>query len=281
MLFKKYRTILFVAAFFLAVLMLLSYNLKYDSGGGVLKKIVLEAAAPIQKFLSDGVDRVNQAWTRYIRLVGLQDENKKLQDQIAGLQSQLLLYQEGYRESQRLQQLLNLTRNSQNDYVAAAVIGRQQGALSKTLWINKGSAHGLKPGMPVVVPPGLVGRLTDVTWRSSKVMCIIDESSNVDILIQRTRVQGIVRGAGARGCVVKYISKIQDVQIGDVVISSGMSNLFPKGMLIGKVTAVDRMDVGLFIQIQVSPFVDFSKIEEVLVLVSPAPGASEDPKKEK
>ena len=78
---------------------------------------------------------------------------------------------------------------------------------------------------------------------------------------------GIVRGAGSRGCIVKYISKIQDVKEGDTVVTSGMSNLFPKGLLIGKVSYVDRMDVGLFLHIQVAPFVDFTKIEEVLVLL--------------
>jgi len=278
MFFKNYRTVIFVGAVFAATLLLLSYHLKYDSGGGLVKNIVLEAAAPVQKFSSASIGHVDDAWMRYVRLVGLQEENRRLRNQIADLQSELLLYQEGYRESKRLQELFALTENDPPGFVAATVIGREQAALSKTLWINKGSAHGLKPGMPVVAPPGLVGRLTDVTWHSSKVLLLIDENSNVDVLIQRTRVQGIVRGAGARGCVVKYISKIQDVKEGDVVVSAGMGNVFPKGLLIGKVSAVDRMDVGLFIQIQVSPFVDFSKIEEVLVLVS---GASAEPERSK
>jgi rod shape-determining protein MreC len=120
--------------------------------------------------------------------------------------------------------------------------------------------------MPVMAPPGLVGRLTDVSWHTAKVLLLIDESSNVDVLIQRTRVQGITRGAGSRGCVVKYISKIQDVKEGDTVVTSGMSNLFPKGLLLGKVSHVDRMDVGLFLQIRIAPFVDFAKLEEVLIM---------------
>ncbi len=266
--FKNYRTIIFVGAVFMAALLLLSYNLKYDSGGGLAKKIVLEAATPFQKFFSFCIHSVDDAWIRYIRLVGLEEENRRLKDKVAGLQAKLLQYQEGYQEAQRLQKVFALVQSSPHDFVAANVIGREQAALSKTIWINKGGAHGLKPGMPVAAPPGLIGRLTDVTWQSSKVLLLIDESSNVDVFIQRTRVQGIARGAGSRGCVVKYISKIQDVKEGDIVMSAGMSNVFPKGLLIGKVSSVDRMDVGLFLQIQVSPFVDFSKIEEVLVLVS-------------
>ena len=90
----------------------------------------------------------------------------------------------------------------------------------------------------------------------------------MDVLIQRTRVQGIVRGAGSRGCMVRYVSKIQDVKEGDVIMTSGMSNIFPKGLLIGTVSHVDHRDVGLFLKIRVTPFVDFSALEEVLILAA-------------
>ena len=274
MFFKNYRTVIFVGAVFLAALLLLSYNLKYDSGTGWVKKLVLEAATPVQKFFSVCIDGLDDAWMRYIHLVGLEEENRQLKNKIASLQSELLLYREGQQEAQRLQGILGLAKEQPHRVVAARVIGREQAALSKTIWIDKGSANGLKSGFPVIAPPGLIGRLTDVTWHSSKIMILLDENSNVDVLIQRTRVQGIVRGAGSRGCIVKYISKIQDVKEGDTVVTSGMSNLFPKGLLIGRVSYVDHMDVGLFLQIQVAPFVDFTKIEEVLVLL---PGEEDIP----
>lgn len=268
MFFKNYRTIIFVGAIFTAALILLSYSLKYDSGTSFVKKLVLEAAAPVQKTLNAPIESVSKAWTRYIHLVRLEEDNRILKNRIAGLQTELILYKEGYLEAQRLQKLLSLQNDYHHSPIAARVIGREQAALSKTLWINKGSAHGLKSGMPVIVPPGLIGRLTDVSWHSSKVMLLIDENSNVDVLIQRTRVQGIVRGAGSHGCVVRYVSKIQDVKEGDVIMTSGMSNIFPKGLLIGKVSHVDPMDVGLFLKIQIAPLVDFTTLEEVLVLVA-------------
>lgn len=268
MFFKNYRTVIFVVAVFAAALLLLSYNLKYDVGAGPVKRLIMEAVAPVQKFFSAGIGAVEDAWMRYIRLVGLEEENRLLKDKIAALEAELLVYKEGHLEARRLQNVLALTREYPHNFVAARVISREQAALSKTIWIDKGSADGLKSGMPVITPPGLIGRLSDVTWHSAKVLLLIDENSNVDVLIQRTRVQGIVRGAGSRGCIVKYISKIHDVKEGDTVVSSGMSNIFPKGLLIGKVSYVDRMDVGLFQHIQVAPFTDFTKIEEVLVLVS-------------
>ena len=266
MFFKNYRTVIFVSAAIVAALILLSYSVKYGSGAGVVKKLVLEAAAPVQFFFNASIERVENAWTRYIHLVGLEEDNRILKKTIAGLQAELVLYKEGYLEAERLKKLLALQEEYQYHFMAARVIGKEQGALSKTLWINKGSVHGLKPGMPVLVPLGLIGRITDVSWHNSKVMLLIDESSNVDVLIQRTRVQGIVRGAGSRGCVVRYISKIQDVKQGDVVVTSGLSNIFPKGLFVGKVMHIDRMDAGLFWQIQVAPFADFATLEDVLVL---------------
>lgn len=281
MFFKNYRTVIFIGAFIIAALVLLSYGLKYDSGRGVVKRLVLEIAAPVQGLFNAAIEGVENAWTRYIHLVGLEEDNRHLKNKIAGLQAELVRYQEGYLEAQRLQKLLSLRDDYQHSFIAARVIGKEQAALSKTLWINKGSVHGLKPGMPVLVPPGLVGKLTDVSWHTSKVLLLIDENSHVDVLIQRTRVQGIVRGSGARGCVVRYISKIQDVKEGDIVVTSGMSNLFPKGLLVGKVTHVDRMDVGLFLQIRVAPFADFAALEEVMVLAAAQQDVSEGKKSSK
>ncbi len=278
MFFKNYRTVIFIGAMIVAALLLLSYSLKYDTGTNIMKRLVLAAVAPVQQFFTAAAESVESAWVRYIHLVGLEEENRVLKNKIAGLQAQLILYKEGYLEAERLKKLMSLQENNQHHFIAARVIGKEQAALSKTLWINKGSAHGLRPGMPVVALPGLIGRVTDVSWHSSKVLLIIDENSNVDVMIQRTRVQGIARGAGSRGCVIRYISKIQDVRDGDVVLTSGMSNIFPKGLLIGRVSHVDHMDVGLFLQIRVTPFADFATLEEIMVLISQRDEMAEEKK---
>jgi rod shape-determining protein MreC len=242
--------------------------LNRDSGEGVVKNLALEAAAPVRKIFSAVIEGVDNAWERYVHLVGLVEENRNLKNKIAGMQTDLLLYKEGYQEAQRLQKLLSLQDEYPYKFIAARVIGREQAALSKIIWIDKGSASGLKPGMPVLAPPGLVGRLTDVSWHSSKILLLIDENSNADVLVQRTRVQGIVRGAGSRGCVVRYISKMEDVKEGDLIVTSGLSNIFPKGLLVGRVSHVGHMDVGLFLQIRLVPFVDFTTLEEVMVLAA-------------
>jgi cell shape-determining protein MreC len=128
MFFKNYRTIILVGAIFAAALILLSYSLKYDSGTGFVKKTVLEVAAPVQNIFSASIDGVSNAWMRYIHLVGLGEENKILENRIAELQAELILYKEGYSEAQRLQKLLSLQNDYHYRFIAARVIGRARAA---------------------------------------------------------------------------------------------------------------------------------------------------------
>jgi rod shape-determining protein MreC len=265
--FRNYKTIIFIVILLAAILIVLSYNLKQKSPAGLINKVVLEVAAPVQNILNASVKSVSDAWSSYLFLVGIEEENKNLKKKINELNAQSLLYQEGYLEAQRLRNLLALKDDYNFKIVTARVIGREQVTLSKTILINKGTAHGLSAGMPVLAGSGLVGRVIDVSWHAAKILLLIDESSNIDAIVQRNRAQGIIRGAGSRGYILKYISKTQDVEEGDVIISSGIGGVFPKGMMIGQVNHVDQQEAGLFLKINVAPSVDFSKLEEVLVLI--------------
>jgi rod shape-determining protein MreC len=265
---RKYKTIIFIAALLVVALSMIFYNLKYGTDKSFLRKIVLEAIAPVQKALSFSIASVKDDWSRYIFLVGIVEENKKLKKEIEELKAVLISYQESYQEAQRLRKLLSLSDDYKYQFISARVIGREQAALSRVILINKGSSDGLKTGMPVVAPPGLIGRLVDVSWHVSRVLLFIDENSNIDAIVQRNRTQGIISGAGSRGLIFKYISKTQDVKEGDVIVSAGMGGVFPKGMLIGQVIHVDKQDASLFLKINVAPFADFSKLEEILILSS-------------
>ncbi len=269
---KNYKSIIFVVILFLFSLIMLSYNTKHDKDGGFFRKIIMEAATPFQKLAHVSVKSVGNSWDRYVFLVGLVEENKKVTKTISELEADLLFYKEGRSETQRLRKLLALKESLGYSSIAAHVIAKEQGALSKTIIIDKGSFDGLESGMPVVAPPGLVGRVVHVSWNVTKVLLITDENSNVDVLLDRTRVQGIFSGEGLRGGKLKYITKNQDVIAGDVVMSSGMGGVFPKGLLVGQVRDVTKPDTELFLNISVTPYIDFSKLEEVLVLVSEEKG---------
>jgi rod shape-determining protein MreC len=234
---------------------------------GLLRKIVLETAAPIEDAINVSLKSLHDVWRRYLFLVGLEDENRRLRNENAALNDQINQYREGYLEGVRLRKLLDIKGDVKHRAVVARVIDKDRTALFKTLLIDKGTVEGLRVGLPVLADQGVVGRIIETAWHSSRVLLLIDDNSNIDALIQRSRTQGILQGAGSAGCHLKYISRVEDVRTGDVVLSSGLAGVFPKGLLLGVVSEVSRKEGGLFQKIDVSPAVDFGKLEEVMALV--------------
>jgi rod shape-determining protein MreC len=249
-------------------LVILSYSVKQPTSVGFFRKLVLETAAPLANMISASFRGINEAWKRYIFLVGMEDENRRLKKENASLTQEVLHYREGYLEGIRLQKLLTLKEKANYPTIAARVIGRNQTSIIKTILIDKGSSHGLKVDLPVIADQGVVGRIVETSPHVSKILLLIDENSNIDGLVQESRIQGILQGAASRGCSLKYISKTETVNPGNIVISSGLSGVFPKGLLIGAVTNVDKTDSSLFQKIEVAPFVDFARIEEVMIIKS-------------
>jgi rod shape-determining protein MreC len=267
---RKYQSLIVAAVLLIFSLAVLSYSAARLSETGFLRKTVLEAAAPVEDAVNISLKGLHDAWKRYLFLVGLEDENRRLRKQNVALSDQLNRYREGHIEGMRLLKLLNLTEDLPNRTVAARVVDRSRTSLFKTILINKGTADGLRVGLPVLSEQGVVGRIIETAWHASQVLLLIDENSNIDALIQRSRAQGILQGAGPSGCNLKYISRVEEVQVGDVVLSSGLAGVFPKGLLIGVVTGASRNGEGLFQKIDVAPAVDFGKIEEVLALITDA-----------
>jgi rod shape-determining protein MreC len=265
---RKYRSIAVAAVLLIISLTVLSFSAIRLSETGFLRKMVLEAAAPVEDTINISLQNLHDVWKRYLFLVGLEDENRRLRTQNADLTEQLNRYREGSLEAMRLQKLLELREGFPQRAVAARVIDRNRSPLFKTLLINKGAADGLRVGLAVLSDQGVVGRIIETSWHASRVLLLIDGNSNIDGLIQRSRAQGILQGAGSAGCSLKYISRAEEVLAGDVVISSGLSGVLPKGLLLGVVTGASRKEGGLFQKIDVAPAVDFEKLEEVLALTT-------------
>jgi rod shape-determining protein MreC len=269
---RKYQPSVVAAILLIISLAVISYSATRLSETGFLRKMVLDAAAPVEDAINVSLKGLHDAWKRYIFLVGMGDENRRLLRENAVLNEQLNHYREGYIEGVRLRKLLDLKEILSSRVVAARVIDRSRASLFKTILIDKGTADGLRVGLPVVSEQGVVGRIIETAWHASQILLLIDENSNIDALIQRSRAQGILQGAGSAGCNLKYISRVEEVQVGDVVLSSGLAGVFPKGLLIGVITGVSRKGEGLFQKIDVAPAVDFGKLEEVLALISDAGG---------
>ena len=271
---KKHRSAILATVMVVISLVMLSYNIVNPSEEkGFVRKLVLELAVPIETAVNVPVRTLNDLWKRYLFLIGLEKENRRLLRQNALLTQQLVQQQEGYLEGLRLKKLLSLKGQVQYETVAASVTGRNRKSLHQTVMINKGSANGIKVGMPVVAESGVVGRIIETSWHVSRVLLLIDENSNVDSIVQGGRGQGILQGAGPGRCVLKYVPKMEQVRVGDAVITSGICGVFPKSWLLGTVCRVSKRESGLFQKVEVIPAADFSKLEEVLVLTSPKKGS--------
>jgi len=226
----------------------------------------------IQSFLSVPFSKLRLIWEAYIDLQGVKEENQVLKAQLAQLENEITSYREALIENRRLRQLLDIKNSSNWKTIVAQVIGTDIAPWRAVITIDVGKRNGVTVDMPVLCQGGLLGRVIETSISYSKVMLLTDYHSRIGAIIQRNRARGILKGDGARGCILDYVKKGVDIQIGDTVITSGLDGIFPKGLLLGKVKLVgpgDKSD--LFQFIGVKPMADIEETEEVLVLKSPLP----------
>src|SRR5207247_9702217 len=157
----------------------------------------------------------------------------------------------------------------QGELLTARVIGRDATGLARTLTIDRGESAGVARGAAALAPAGVVGQVFLVSRHAARVLLVSDHNSGVDVLVQRTRARGIVQGTIEAGCVLKYVKRTEDVQVGDELVTSGMDGIFPKGLPVGRVVAIDKRGQGLFQSAEVAPRVDVDQLEEILVTRGP------------
>ena len=150
--------------------------------------------------------------------------------------------------------------------ILAQIVSYDANSDFRVLRINKGSGDGIKLQSTVVTSDGVVGYIYRLTDHFADILTIIDTNNRVDVLVQRTRSHGIVEGYRASKCLMKYVSQTDPVILGDEVITSGLGNVYPKGLRVGSVTRIERESYGITQQIEVTPAVDFTTLEEVVVL---------------
>jgi rod shape-determining protein MreC len=269
--FKRIRTFWVWVVFIFIALLLISSSLGERRSWNPAEQIVIEVTAPIQKFIKQTVDAIEGVWLRYFALVRLRDENVRLEQEIKTLRMENAQYRELVATNERLQKLLKFKKTINWPVLASQVIGRDPSGWFESVIIDKGSNSGLKVNMPVVDAKGVVGRLVSVSPNYAKVLLIIDQNSAVDSLVQRSREKGIVKGLSPELCKLDYVLKTGDIVPGDLVVTSGMGRVFPKGLPVGKVLEVSNIPWKLFKDIHIRPTVDFAKLEEVLVILKEDP----------
>lgn len=267
---KKFK-LLFVAFLISLSLAFFLYRSFRPLETGYLTRIIWEVVLPAQYLVKASLTGLVTTWEKYIFLVGREAQNEQLRRENAELREQniKLSYQnrELQLELQRLHKLLGMSPPPGSSVIIARVISRGQSPFSRHFFVDQGTLRGVKAGLPVVTEAGVVGRVTETSLHLSKVMLITDRQSRIDALTQEERLHGILQGVSSEECLLKYIPRDKELTEGSLVITSGLSGIFPKGLLLGKISRVAITSGDMFKEVFVRPLPDLAKLEEVAIIL--------------
>jgi rod shape-determining protein MreC len=259
---------------FLAVtlgqILLISAQVNSKSGVPVIEAVTFGIFSEVQRGLSGGFSGFRHVWTGYIGLRNLKVQNEALQRDLAVAQVAVQEQRALADRAGSLARLLDMREHLVLKTVAAEIIGAAATPDFRTLTIDKGTREGLKPDMAIIAPGGIVGRLVVPSLRSAKVQLLVDRNAAAGAIVERTRAQGVVVGAGDDRLRMEYVSEVFDIIAGDVVVTSGIDGIYPKGFIIGRVESVEKSG-SAYKRITIKPAVDFSALEDVLVVLTPTP----------
>ena len=251
-------------------ILLISAQVNSRSGVPVLEAVTFGIFSEIQRGMSAGLNGVRRVWSGYVGLRQLKTENDELKRQLADAQVALQAQRALADRARGLEKLLELRDRVSLQTTSAEIIGAGADPDFRTVTIDKGTRDGLRPDMAIVAPGGVVGRVVIPSARSPKVQLLIDRNAAAGALIERSRAQGVVVGSGEDRLRLENVSEAADIVVGDVVVTSGIEGIYPKGFVIGKIESVEKSGPA-FKRITVKPSVDFSSLEEVLVVTTPTP----------
>ncbi|PZR08390.1 MAG: rod shape-determining protein MreC [Archangium gephyra] len=264
---KRYRELLIVAALLLWPLISFLTTGHRGREPNFIDRTFLFASTPVQSLLTWSIDGVGDAVSGYVALRGSHEEALECRNALSLSQAELNSLKEMEAENQRLKAMLAYSEESVDQEVVARVIGINPSPQFLSIRINRGEDDGVRVGMPVVTPDGAVGQVVRSVGTSADVMLLTDPNSHVGGLVQRTRVRATVKGEGdGRRLGVDLVRREDDARDGDVLVTAGSDGIFPRGVRLGVLRTPERPPVGMFMHAMLEPAVDFSRVEEVLVI---------------
>ncbi len=271
--FHRNRMRVLVAGLFLSSFLLFQARVTGPHEQTWFDRALVFISAPVQKAVVWLLDGTVGLWTDYVWLVGVERDNERLRYRIEELERRLARQAEYEAENLRLRELVSMAgRLPGQRLVAARVVGLGTSPAAQVIRIDAGSDDGLEVGDAVMSGAGLVGRVSGVVGDYAQVQLVIDGRSAVDVVVQRTRSRGIVRGQGVDElCMLDHLVRTADVKKGDQVVTSGIGGLYPAGLTVGTVISVTSPQVGVFRKAEIEPAVDFEVLEEVLVVLKQDP----------
>ena len=257
-----------LVAVMLAHILLISAQVNSRTGVPLLEAVTFGVFSEAQRLAASMVGGIRRTWSGYIALRGVHAENEGLRKQLDDLQVRLQEERAAAERTRQLEVLLGLRNQLRLSTVAATVIAAGASPDFRTVTIDKGLNAGFKMDMAVIAPAGVVGRIVTPSARAAKVQLLIDRNAGAGALVERSRAQGVIVGSGEDLLRMEYVSGIADVRVGDTIVTSGIDGIYPKGFVIGRVESVDRGG-GIYKVIRVRPAVNFSQLEEVLIVTTP------------
>ena len=230
-------------------------------------KLGLELIGPFQTAISKVSNYAGSIWDKYTDLLNVREENEQLRQELLQYKTANIEYREAVATNVRLQKLLELKESLPPPTLSAEIVGKDPSLWFRTFTINRGSSDGVQKGMPVVTVEGVVGQVLTSSPNYSKVLLATDPNSAIEVITQKTRVQGIVKGSGPETFNLHYVLKSAEVEKGDYVLTSGLGGVFPKGLMVGTVAEITKSRRGMFQNIAVKPAVDFSQLEYLIIIM--------------
>lgn len=264
---KKYRLFLLALVLLFISFLMISSTTGQPFGIPLFPSFFMEILSPFQRVYYGTVRTIRDLVQNYIFLVHLREENETLRRLVVELERKNAGLAEMAIANERLRRFLNFKEEIPKPTLPAELIGEDASNWFRTITINKGSVDGVHRGMVVVAAAGLVGHVINTSRDVSKVLLITDYNSSVDAICQDSRARGIVQGKGGDLCDLNYVSRREDVSVANLIITSGLGGRFPKGLVVGTVTAVEKKPYGVFQKVEVTPAVNFRKLEEVFVIL--------------
>ncbi len=274
-LFKRYKDELVAIALLALPFFVLRANLSNPEKASYLDRWLMQISAPVQWAAVKVATGVSSAVEEYVYLVEVERENERLGYENARLLQQVRDLEAVERENERLRTMLVLRDQVPGEKISARVIAKDISPLFRVIRVrlDRGRDDRVVPGMPVVSTEGLVGQVSRVEDRYADVMLTVDEGSAVDVVVQRTGSRGILRGTGESDNYksrIQYLLRADEVRVGDTVYTSGLGRRFPPNLKVGTITNVEKRDFGLYQLAEVTPAVNFTRLEEVFVLTEGA-----------
>ncbi|MGO8991273.1 MAG: rod shape-determining protein MreC [bacterium] len=277
--FRRSYLLIFVILLLMFALVLMSLRAKQRKGVEFFDVLLMEICSPLEKASTLVIKTVQKTFREHVFLVNVEKENRVLKQRVMELQEENRRMTEVKLANERLKQLLQFREETPLSMIGAEVIGQDPSSWFKSVTVDKGERDGVKKGMAVICPAGVIGQILKTAPDYATVLLITDYNSAVDSVVQRTRAKAIVEGRGENRCQLKYLLRTEEVAVGDAVVTSGLGGNFPKGLTVGEVKKVDKKGHGVFQYAELVPSVDMTKLEEVFVIMEPL--RSSPPREEK